>query len=83
MTKAEREHYDLLVSSGCCVCRKHYGVFSPAEIHHIRLNGGKRDNAPAIALCPAHHRGSQGIHHLGKTAWREKFGHENEYLGER
>ena len=80
MTKAEKAHLDAIAAAGCCVCRKLYGVVTPAEIHHVRSYGGKRENAPVIALCPHHHRGEEGIHHLGKAAWRAIYGQEEDYL---
>lgn len=50
---------------GCILCI-HLGLGrTPAELHHIRRFGGRRDNAEIIPLCPYHHRGQEGVHHLG------------------
>jgi hypothetical protein len=42
--------------------------------------GEPRDDSKTIPLCWNHHQGPDGIHTLGKYVWREKFGHELDYL---
>jgi Recombination enhancement, RecA-dependent nuclease len=79
MTKAEKQHLDLIASLGCMVCRQ------PAQIHHIRSGmgmGQKSGHFRAIPLCPKHHlTGGHGVaFHAGKKAWQEKFGTEEELL---
>ena len=74
-TKEESDHLNHLAHHGCVVCGC-YGV----EIHHIRINGDKRDHRKSIPLCFDHHRGKEGIHTLGKKEWRIRYGHESEYL---
>ena len=72
-TKAEKKHYEKLAGLGCILCiRLGYGEGTPAEIHHIR-KGGKRSNAPVIPLCPEHHRGNTGIHHLGAKGFFKTY----------
>jgi hypothetical protein len=83
MTKEQKLHYRQMAELGCSLCRElGYGE-TPAEIHHIRRTG-KRDTAPVIPLCPAHHRFSNtSIHGLGRRAFELKFGLTEEYLLER
>ena len=66
--------YSQTASIGCILCR-HLGYGeTPAEIHHIRSFGGKRDLAPVIPLCPEHHRGNTGVHGLGKKEFARHYG---------
>jgi hypothetical protein len=51
-----KKEYARIAEWGCILCRHKEVYDTPAEIHHIR-NGGKRENAPVIPLCPEHHRG--------------------------
>jgi len=82
-TKAEKEHYRKLADLGCILCIEYLGIYgSPSEIHHIR-RGGKRSNAPVIALCPEHHRGNTGIHGLGRRSFEFRYGLTEEYLLDR
>jgi hypothetical protein len=84
-TKLEKEHYAKLARIGCILC-KQLGVKeiedSPVEIHHIRLNGGLRKNAPAIPLCAWHHRlGNTSVHLLGNKGFTAYWGiSQNELL---
>jgi len=72
MTKDEKKHYDRLAQFGCVLC--HYLGYgeSPAEIHHIR-HAGLRKNAPVIPLCPEHHRGNTGVHGMGRKAFAKHY----------
>ena len=79
MNKAQKNHYDKVARLGCSLCR-HLGYGeSPCEIHHIR-RAGKRDNAPVIGLCPAHHRGDVGVHGMGRKAFEREYGITEEEL---
>jgi len=80
MNKNQRKHYDELASLGCVLCLHLGKGKSPAEIHHIRRFGGKRDNAPTIPLCPEHHRGNSGIHGLGAKGFEKRYGFDQEFL---
>lgn len=73
---------DEIAEEGCCVCNRHYGVWSPACLHHVRrlATSKKRDKAPVIPLCYHHHQGKEGIHTIGRKTWEEKFGDEMSYL---
>ena len=50
-------------------------------VHHIREHGEPRDHFKTIPLCYDHHQGGpDGLHHMGKHAWRKKFGYEMDML---
>ena len=55
-TKEEAAYMDSIVQSGCVVCRKFLGVFSPAEPHHIIGKTKPGAHFKTIPLCPNHHR---------------------------
>ena len=80
MTKDEKKHYDKVARLGCILCRYLNLGETPAEIHHIRRYGGKRDFAPVIGLCPEHHRGNTGVHGLGRKGFEKKYGITEEEL---
>lgn len=75
-TAEESRHMDKVAARGCAICE------GPAEIHHCRERGEKRNHMKVIGLCPRHHRtGGRGVAiHAGKEAWLENFGHDSEYL---
>lgn len=67
LTKEQKQHYDRLARIGCILCYHLSGqLHTPAEIHHIRRYGAKREDCEVIPLCPEHHRGDTGIHSLGR-----------------
>ena len=78
-TKAQKEQYDRIARLGCILCRHLQLGETPPHLHHIR-RAGKRDNAPVIPLCPAHHTGDIGIHGLGRKAFEKKYGLTEEDL---
>ena len=76
--KQEKEHYAKLARLGCILCRQN-GIKeiedSPTEIHHIRIGGGFRKNAPTIPLCAYHHRlGNSSVHLLGNKGFERYWG---------
>ena len=79
MTKKERKiRFETLAEYGCIICMR------PAEIHHLigykySSLSKKADDINTIPLCVDHHRGGQGIHHMGMRAWEEVYGTQ-EYL---
>ena len=81
-SKLEKQHYDRLASFGCILCNFLDLGETPAEIHHIR-HAGLRKNAPVIALCPEHHRGNTGVHGMGRKAFTKHYGVSEEDLLER
>ena len=75
-----------VASLGCVLCRRiGYGQ-TPAEVHHIRTEQGAASRASdgnTIPLCPEHHRGSGGIHGMGRRAFERTYNvTEIELLGE-
>lgn len=64
---------------GCCLC----GM--PAEVHHIiepgRAMSRKSSDYETIPLCVYHHRGAQGIHHMGVYRWEYNYGTQRFRLG--
>ena len=77
MNKADREYLNKVASLGCRLCaRLGYGE-SPAEVHHQRTGTGAGKRAShrrTVGLCPAHHRGPQGLHGLGRRAFERIYG---------
>ena len=76
----QKKYYDKVARLGCILCRYLNLGETPAEIHHIRRYGGKRDFAPVIGLCPEHHRGNTGLHGLGRKGFTKKYGIDEEFL---
>jgi len=63
-----KQHYSKVADLGCILCKKLGYEGTPCEIHHIRRTG-IRDKSPVIGLCPMHHRGSFGVHGMGRKAF--------------
>ena len=82
MKKREREHLQKVQDLGCIVCIRlgYYGT--PAEIHHVRRFGEKRDHMKVIPLCPHHHRNSLESYHLNPKWFTGTFGTQEELLEE-
>ena len=62
---------------GCALCRRLGHGESPAEVHHPRTGTGagrRAAHGDAIPLCVQHHRGSEGIHGMGRKAFERHFG---------
>ena len=76
----QKKHYDKVARLGCLLCRYLNLGETPAEIHHIRRYGGKRNLAPVIGLCPEHHRGNTGVHGLGRKGFEKRYGITEEDL---
>lgn len=80
MKKADKEHLNSVAELGCAVCGHRL-----VEIHHVTTGSGmgrKNPDSMAIPLCLKHHRGMEGLHHLGTHAWEEKFGTQEYHLSE-
>ena len=80
MTKKERKiRFETLAEYGCIICMR------PAEIHHLigykySSLSKKADDINTIPLCVDHHRGGQGIHHMGMRAWEEVYEEQESLL---
>jgi hypothetical protein len=62
---AEKRHLGRVAALGCAVCRRLGYLDTPAEVHHPRFAAGMAQRASdwlVIPVCPAHHRGANGIH---------------------
>lgn len=78
-TKEEKHYMGLVADLGCLICG---GL---AEIHHNTKNrgyGAKSSNYHIMPLCPNHHRGSNGIHHIGVKTWEKKFRDQDEFVNQ-
>jgi len=75
-TKPETQHKRDVAALGCALCVRLYGPHEPGpvELHHLRTGGwGKGNYKTLIPLCYNHHRGREGIHHLGTKLWEREF----------
>jgi hypothetical protein len=85
ITADERRHMGSVARLGCIACRLHMGCFTPAEVHHIKLQTGigrRSSHYDTIPLCAVHHRtGPYGLaFHQGPGAWEMRFGRQTELL---
>ncbi len=77
--KERKKRFNELSEYGCCICRR------PAEIHHLigfkyRGIAQKASDENTIPLCVEHHRGGQGIHHMGVKTWEKTYGSQDYHL---
>lgn len=55
-------------------CLDAEGCRGRVEVNHIRVRGGKRDDALTVPLCAAHHRtGDLSYHQLGRKGFEKEF----------
>jgi hypothetical protein len=81
-TKLERERLQAVASLPCYACFID-GIEMPSEVHHIRSQTGlglRPSHFATIPLCSKHHRTGKVSVHLGKKAFIEKYGTEQEIL---
>ena len=81
-TKLEKERLEIIGNMPCYACYQD-GKEVQAEVHHIRKHTGwglRPSHFDTIPLCPAHHRTGKISVHLGKKAFVEKYGTEQEIL---
>ena len=79
-TVAEKKWMQQVADYGCIACEKD-GLNVPAEIHHIRKHTGmglRPSHFNILPLCASHHRTSKISVHLGKKAFIEKYGTEQQ-----
>ena len=79
-TVAETKWMQQVADYGCIACHKD-GLNVPAEIHHIRKHTGmglRPSHFNVIGLCSRHHRTGKISVHLGKKAFEEKYGTEEQ-----
>ncbi len=71
------QYMNLVAEQGCYICGQ------GAEIHHNTNNRAyskKSSNFNIIPLCPNHHRGQDGIHHIGVKKWESIFGDQDKIV---
>ena len=75
-TPKEKAHMGRVAELGCMIC----GM--PAEVHHLPVQGGQKDNMRCIPLCPLHHRhGNAGVAvHSGRKSFEKAHGTTEEIL---
>ena len=80
--KIERERLATIGNMPCYACFQD-GRETNAEVHHIRTQTGlglRPSHFATIPLCPTHHRYGKVSVHLGKKAFVERYGTEQEIL---
>lgn len=71
-----KDHMGKVAEIGCILCQYLGQGATPAEVHHIREGQGMSQRASdylVTPLCPEHHRGSSGIHGLGRRAFEMRY----------
>jgi len=84
-TAEERRWMSRIQEFGCCVCRKVFGVLTPAEIHHIDGKTKVDAHLKSIPLCYHHHRSgvdSEQVtsRHPFKGRFEDRYGSQLELL---
>ena len=77
---AERKWMQQVADYGCVACEID-GLIKPAEIHHIRKHTGMGLRPPhsmIIPLCASHHRTGKISVHLGKQAFEDRYGKQED-----
>lgn len=72
-----KQYMGLVADQGCYICGQ------PAEIHHNTKNRAyskKTSDFNIIPLCPNHHRGQEGIHHIGVKRWEAIHGDQKDIV---
>jgi hypothetical protein len=80
--KLERERLQAVADMPCYACFQD-GRETNAEVHHIRSQTGlglRPSHFATIPLCGFHHRYGKVSVHLGKKAFVERYGTEQEIL---
>lgn len=74
-TKAEQAWMDTIVRLGCIVCQRLDWGSTPAEVHHILGDGGRKlSHLLTIPLCMSHHRANlNNAQIVSRHNWRIEF----------
>ena len=81
-TKAEKKRLQTIGEMPCYACFQE-GKEVASEVHHIRKHTGmglRPSHFDTIPLCSGHHRTNKISVHLGKKAFVERYGTEQEIL---
>ena len=79
-TVEEKKYMSQVADYGCIACHQD-GLNVPAEIHHIRKHTGmglRPSHFNILPLCSVHHRTGKISVHLGKQAFIDKYGTEQQ-----
>jgi len=81
-TAEERRHMAAVAELGCVVCRRQFGVYSPAAIHHTDGKTKPGAHMRVLPLCGAHHQtGGYGVAlHAGRVEWERLYGTQDELI---
>ncbi|BAQ91360.1 HNH endonuclease [uncultured Mediterranean phage uvMED] len=82
-TKAEKERLQTIAEMPCYACFQDGKGEVPSEVHHIRKHTGmglRPSHFDTIPLCSGCHRTNKISVHLGKKAFVERYGTEQEIL---
>ena len=81
-TTAERRHMAAVAALGCVVCRREFGVYSPAAIHHTDGKTKPGAHMRVLPLCGEHHQtGGYGVAlHAGRVEWERLYGAQDELI---
>ena len=80
--KIERERLQAVADLPCYACFQD-GLEVASEVHHIRSHTGlglKSSSFLTIPLCPRHHRYGKVSVNVGKKAFVERYGTEQEIV---
>ena len=70
-TVAEAAYLERVAALDCVLCRAR-----PVEIHHLKAGTGlsqRSEHWLSVALCPACHRGANGLHGLGTKGFYTRY----------
>ena len=74
-TKAEQAWMDAIVRIGCIACLRLGWGPTPAEVHHMFGDGGRKlSHLLTLPLCMSHHRANLNNNHIvSRHNWRIEF----------
>lgn len=78
-TAAEKRHMGIVAMLGCVICREHYNVKTPCEVHHVAEGSSYKNDFMTAGLCHEHHQGETGLHGMGVKAFCKLWGLASEY----